>query len=370
MMGKVKDEVTGTTTVTPYFVFEPAQIPNIQNYHIYDSVTLIIRPTGITWGDTTQIETFHIHRLTELPELKEKEDYLKYNTQNTPYDPAEWATISFYPIKQRFRNLYFKLDDKIGNEFFDLLKARSEDITRTANFIKYFNGLVFIPDEDNHCLIKLSTLPTDLRINIHYHDASTNYVYSISNASIYTQFSYMNIVNEPVGTPYEAIQHQTTGLLFQNAVRGDAPYGQTVAQGMSGFFTKMQLPIQPSGSKYQTIVKAEIVMKMQKNVNNNNFGELTKISVYRSDVLNRLISPLSVNSINVEGRLVRDNIDPEKDAYVINITDYYDLLTKSANASQINHIVIGPSSVDLLRSFNRMTIDEVPILRVYYATYE
>ncbi|GHV65693.1 hypothetical protein FACS1894199_07070 [Bacteroidia bacterium] len=360
--GRITDPISGTITATPFIVFEPANVPTIQDYYIYDSITLHISPAQKTWGDSLKLQKFYLHWLKELPKIDDY-DYTIYNTYITPHEATPFDSIVFLPTQENFQHFYFNLNKNLGNTVYQMLKVKDENITNTINFLKWFKGIAFIPAPDNNCLMNWSSTSTDFAIQVHYHHDSQYYTYNINKASSYYYFNYVNIKHEPV-MPYLSIIKQQDGLPFQTAK-------QVISQGLNGYLLKIQLPIHPAGEKYRTIIKAEIRLNAQYATATNNFHDLSTIAVYSSDEYNRILGSIAYNSsYSLSGRLVKDTYYPENDHYLINITDYYSNLMNNPNAGDINHLLVGIQSTLLSTSFDKMVIDELPLLRVYYAKYE
>ncbi len=369
IVGTIEDPITGFTATQPYFSLVPAGGDPISIIHRFDSITFNIKYNGQIWGDTNQIQTFYLHQLTELPVLDEQNDLL-YNTTVTPYDATPLGSYQILPHSRNLNRFCMRLDDSLGLELFDKVKYNDVYITNNHYFVQYFKGVTLIPDNNNTCIFGFSAAADSISIQLHFHDAENEKVYKFSPSVAYSEYTYERQHNDATGTPYAALTKQTENLLFYEAARTDARYGQLVTQGLSGYAIKMRLPIAPAGDKYKTIVKAEIELRPQPS----SYREIKlpeTINLYQSNSDNDLISAITKpDGSAITGTLIREENRPEEERFVINITDYYNTLCQSNDADTKNYVIISVPADLMSGSFNRLTVDRIPVLNIYYASYE
>lgn len=369
IVGTIHDPITGVTTATPYLTLVPAGGSNIERIHVYDSVTFNLCYNGQIWGDTNTIQSFQLHQLTELPVLDPQNDLL-FNITTTPYNPVPLGSGRILARTQNLKKFQIRLNDELGRELFDKVKYNDPDIKNAHFFVKYFKGVVLVPDETNTCIFGFSSTADSINIQLHFHNADNKLTYSFTPSSAYSEYVYENLKNDAEDTPYATLTEQTQNLSFYDAARVGAPYGQLVTQGLSGYAIKMRLPVAPAGEKYKTVVKAEIELRPQPGV----FNQIKmpeSLYIYQSNPQNTLISTLTrPDGSAITGKLYREEGKPEKDRYVVNITDYYNALCQSANADAKNYIIISVPANEMATTFDRLTVDRIPVLNIYYARYE
>lgn len=369
LVGKVDDPITGITTVIPFFEIVPGGGTAINKDFVYDSVTFNCSYTSDIWGDTTQLQTYHLCQMEQLPTLDKKTDLI-YNVASVPYKTEPLGTYQVWPRKQRLQNMWFRLNDDLGRELYNMVRRQTVEITNSLRFIHWFKGVALVPEPGNTCILGLYSAPDSLSIRLHFHDGRGNYSYSFTKSSAYNKYTFMNMVNDAIDTPYEILKNQQDNLLFSDATRPGAKSGQTVTQGVSGYLIKMRLPIHPASEKYRTIIKAEIELVPQQGVSRF-FAMPSEVYVYKSDKDNRLISLLTTNDGKaLSGKLVDDPTKPNGNKYSINITDFYNALTLEGDASSNSYILISIPYEQMNNSLNRLVIDEIPVLKIYYAKYE
>lgn len=371
LAGKVEDPISGTTTVTPYFEIVPSGGTKvIGNIHTYDSLTFDAVFNGQSWGDTTQLQIYHLYQLQHTPEL-DPEDDLIYNNETVVHHPEPLGSYKTRAERERLKRFRFRLSDEVGRDLFNKLRTSDPVLDDDFDFIRYFKGLVLMPDPNNSCILGFSSNPDSIGLTLHFHNASTELSYKFNKSRTYNKYTFMNMVNNAAGTPYANLENQDENLLFNEAVRPNAPFGQTISQGLSGYMIKMRLPIAPAGDKYKTIVKATIELHPQLYTTRGNYHRPQTIYVYKSNERNEPLSTIT----NAAGKAVTGTLQqvynrPEEDKYVINITDYYNTLCQNTDAQNDNYVIVSISLSEMNSSFNRIVIDEVPVLKVYYAQYE
>lgn len=368
--GHTNDPVSGQLTATPYFEIVPSGGTNITRLHSYDSLLFTAPYTGDIWGDTTVRQTFYVYQLESLPTL-DKETDLIYNNASVPLKSTPLGVSRIVPRTDKLNKFYIRLDDSLGRQLFDMVLRKNPQISEPISFIKSFHGLALVADPANTCLIGFKPSTDSLGLELYFHDQTgKNYTYRFNKSSAYNKYTFNNFTNDASGTPYDVLTNHFQNLSFQQAKRPDAPLGQTVSQGLNGYLIKMQLPIVAASEKYRTIVKAEIELYSQQNVNLY-YPACKTVNIYKSDRQNKILSSIKkADGSDLTGTLVEDANRPEDTRYVINITDYYNSLTTQSNANEMNYVIISIPLTEMNSSFNRLVIDEVPKLNVYYAKYE
>ena len=369
LAGRANDPITGVTITTPYFEIVPSGGSRVENTYIYDSITFNAVFNKTIWGDTTTLQQFHLYQLKATPTLNPDDDLI-YNNATVPHEAEPLGSYTTWPTQERLKKFQFRLNDEVGRDLFDKLRQNDYVVQNDLDFIRYFKGPTLMADPSNTCIFGLSPAADSIGIKIHFHSSTGDLTYSFNKSKNYNQYTFMNIVNNAAGTPYAALTKQSENLPFAAAKRPNAVDGQTVTQGLSGYMIKMKLPIAPAGNKYQTIVKAEIELHPQQFVTT--YYPLPKtIYFYKSDVSNKALSTVTNIAGNaVTGSLVYKPNKPGYETYIINITDFYNSLCQRTDAEQNNEVLVSIPLTEMHSSFTRLTVDEVPVLKVYYAQYE
>lgn len=157
LLGSIKDSNFGNTTAKSYLELVASSY-SISNDAIYDSIGMILNYDTYYYGDTTKVQTYKLHRITETFEPEDSDNF--YNSSSLDYDTASLGQTTFTPRPNRTTDsLFIKMDDALGEEIFD--KIVDNDINNSDDFLQYFKGLAIIPDatQDSH-MLGFSTYPS------------------------------------------------------------------------------------------------------------------------------------------------------------------------------------------------------------------
>lgn len=388
IVGRMTDKVTGVTSATPYFQIIGSGnngIPNFDDTYIYDSLTLTFpfdpTKTKILAGDTATMQTFRIYRLDDFPRTN-YDDPCIYNHTTLPYLPEQLAELNIR-LEQHFlsqkKTWYFKLNDNLGEELFNLIRAQDSILNPAyaLDFLQYFKGLTIVPDDANMALLPIDA--SSLQLRCHYHLNEKDYIYSFPALASYSSGGYYAFTN---------IKHTPSAWLNDVKWKNPLPYAeadQAVIQGLNGYMLKMKLPFKSDVNSYRTIIKAEIVLE-PKIDNFEDIPEPTMIQVFTLDKYSRITGNLTDLSGNPVYGYVETNPNYKEDRkYKIDITDYYNSMVSGGTGGidpELNLLIglqgtpiqVGTSEIKTFVgmnniSFQRLIIDEVPVLRIYYANY-
>lgn len=396
-LGHMKDMYTGEVTATPYFQIAGNGITTIDvdRGYVYDSLTMNFpfdyTSMKLIAGDTINMQTYTLYRLSEYPKINYKEPAI-FNTESMAYREEDaLATLSLRLDNDFFtnpglggRNVYFKLSDKLGRELFDRMRAQDPIFERPLEFIRdYINGLAIVPAQTNTTLIPIDI--SKAALTCHYHAGNDQATGSFSlpalasiNSSLGSYFSFTNIKHTPSSWLEGANWRDSIPFSSKN---------QAVVQGMNGYALKIKLPYIANNDIYKTILKAEIVLKPIIG-NAEDIPELknTTLQIFSLDRYGRLRSALTDLSGNTLTASLQSNPDyQDSKSYVIDITDYYNSIASSvADIDPQLNLLIGLAGVSrqigydetltmvgtVATTFDRIVIDEIPILRIYYANYK
>ncbi|WP_162274038.1 DUF4270 family protein [Polaribacter reichenbachii] len=157
LLGSIKDDDFGNTTAKSYLELV-ASTYSISNDAIYDSIGMILNYDTYYYGDTTKVQTYKLHRITETFEPEDSDDF--YNESFLDYDSASLGETTFTPKPNKETDsLFIKMDDVLGEEIFN--KIVDNDINNSDDFLQYFKGLAIVPDTSlNSHILGFSAYPS------------------------------------------------------------------------------------------------------------------------------------------------------------------------------------------------------------------
>jgi len=253
LVGKANLPEIGEITSTSYFrIGLPNFTNNIPETAEFDSLNLVLKPSAHSltsfFGDTTAVQKIYAHRMTEAmsavtPQPRFPNEELPFYTvgtslytkQSFAYNPTPIGTLSFRPHVQSLDSVNMRLDQGIGQEFFDGLKRGDIQFTSNEQFIDYFKGLVLVPDEDNSAIVPFSDT---LQVKV-------NYSFVGADGHRQTAFKELNIVQR--GTQHNNITYNRTGTAFEElSIEKELPTSATGSltymQSGSGVVAKISFP--------------------------------------------------------------------------------------------------------------------------------
>ncbi|MEG0795614.1 MAG: DUF4270 family protein [Odoribacter sp.] len=368
-MGRYEDVYSGTTMAYPCFQLVPAYQPSIASRFTLDSVTFHFNFGEKIWGDTVNPvpQTFTLYQLSDLPTLKTDDNDYFYNTNSIPWG-KELARTSFIPKNRIMKYVYFRLpNDEFTEDLFNKMKNNDPIFKPVASssisyykFLNYFKGLAIQTSADNNCLFSIQMKPDSLYMRFHYHDSDIKNSFDLKLLTESNKYQYYTIKNEPA-PQFAALTNQKDEVPFTNNKLA-------MAQGLSGYMVKINIPEPEIPETFKTVVKAEIEIK-PKVWYSPIVASPSMISVYHTNKLNE-IKDIVFNSTDnpVIGKYKNDPGNLDNNRYIFDITDYYQQLSTQPSQNLKREILL--TIPNLTSSFDRMLVKDTPILRVYYATYK
>jgi hypothetical protein len=150
LLGSVIDEDLGHLSAKSYLQLVTSTF-SLSTDAVYDSIGMILNYDTYYLGDTTKLQTYKLHRITE--DFIPKEGDAFYNTSSLNYESESLGEISFTPKPNKETDsLFIKMDNVLGEEIFN--KILYNDINNSDDFLQYFKGLAIIPDtsQSNHVI--------------------------------------------------------------------------------------------------------------------------------------------------------------------------------------------------------------------------
>ena len=141
-------------------------------YARFDSVTLVLRPNGNFYGDTTKYAAFTVSRI--LNQIEKRDNGYLYSTSTVPTGAQLVDTTIKTKVKDiRNNEIEIKLPRSIGEPLFQGI-LRDEEPYTSENFLKTFPGLLVSPGADSYCIHGLNLSDTACMIRIYYHVYTAN----------------------------------------------------------------------------------------------------------------------------------------------------------------------------------------------------
>jgi len=170
--GAYDDPQTGAVQAQTYIEFSRTIDSESDRYAKFDSVTLVLRPNGNYYGDTTKYAAFRVFSLVKP--IEKRDDGNLYSTSTLPVDKKYADTAFKVKVKDITNNeLEIKLSSSFGESLFQGI-LRDDDAFKMGNFLKTFPGLSVAAGTESACVHGLNLADSACMIRVYYH-ISTSY---------------------------------------------------------------------------------------------------------------------------------------------------------------------------------------------------
>ena len=361
LVGNYSDATFGKINSNSYFQIGVPDGFDVENNDIYDSLNLVIKYSGYSFGDTTKGQKISVHQLTENIKLNDNDLLTSKDVFN--YNQEPMGTIIYTPLPNGSTDsLVIKLSDYIGSDLFTKMQENSEVLTDDESFRNYFHGLALVTDDSYEgSIIGFNVSDTKLILYTSRESSVSteeiNYTFSLKDSA--KQFN--NIEHNFSSSQLNKLSQQrdklssseTNGLSFLQggiglAIRVDVPALQDVLLYNRGLIVKAELSISPSVGSY------------------NYFKLPDYLYVYASDKLNRTNTAIASSS------LTTDNLYNEETEYTFDITTYLNYDLSDSYIDPENGFLITLPPDELTTTFYRLIADsnsKNTRLKIYYLSY-
>lgn len=369
VFGKVKSNSYFQLASSSYTLNNGGSDTETTNY-VFDSIAMILKYDNYYYGDTTKVQTFDIHRLTQKVKPNSEDDSF-YNNSVLSYSDESIGTISYRPRPIEKDSITIKMNDAFGAALFQKLKRR--EITDFDSFSEYLKGLVLVSStSSSSSVIGFQAATSKIRLYYSKNQAGTedtSYIidFTISEAS----------------KQFNSISLDKTGTLLQNLPIASSKLSSSITdrqgfiQSGTGVACRIDFPnikqlkyISDKGA----IVSAELLLKPVSNSFSEQYPLADSLKVYVADNLNRISGSLENNSgTYVYGALNKKSDEfNENLGYVIPIGNFLQKEMWKKSDSRSSLILTLPV---IYKAVNRIVLgdqkhpDNKIQLKIYYTSY-
>lgn len=256
LVGNYETYGLGNAVAASYMSFTNEYADDIEDHENFDSLTITLKYSGYSKGDTLKPFKIRIHRLLDTLQTNFTTDVF-YNTSHFQYS-SPIDSFTFYPRPNRGKDLEFKMNKALGEELWQLI---DEQITNTK-FESYFKGIVLTCDQEvSHTVLGFSAADTTgLTLNLYSHknaDLDQATVRRIGIKDVIHQYNQIKSSN--------AIADMDTKLTKQNySISETATNNITFIQCGTGYFTRIDFPFLSDLQEFNErgrIVQATLLIK-------------------------------------------------------------------------------------------------------------
>lgn len=363
LIGNYHDSYVGKTTASTYLQLGLPTISDVATLlpksAFFDSIVLIMRPSGYYYGDTTKPFSISVFQLDEQPAYDLEGPGYTYNTNTVPLKPGGPMVTWSKTIKPSFRDsVNIRLPQHIGNDFFEKLRAKAPQVSSETSFLDYFKGLCIQPSNtDGAAAYGFNLADTSVRMRIYYHRTIPYKVNDVLDFNLTrTSHQFNRIITDRTGT---SLERTFSGQreFFANATN---PFSFT--QAGTGVFLKARFPALRNLLKINEVVRlmdAKLVLKPVKGTYDYYVNKLPNpLKVHPTNASNILGDPLAEVDGSGSPQLrspVIDDLYGINTTYTFNITSYIGALLNTPGAAESGLFIL-ESDAHRAKQINRAVI--------------
>lgn len=357
-----------SNTSSSYSIGSASTSDTENSNYVFDSIAVVLKYDDYFYGDTTKVQTFDVHRITQKVKPN-TDDSSFYNSSKLSYDATSLGSYSYKPRPTEKDSIHVRLSDAFGSALF--LRLKNNEITNFDEFTEYLKGIVIVPNVSNSSSVIGFDLSSEVRLYYSKYQSG-------EEESIVKSFTVADATKQ-----FNAISLDKTGTLIQNLPASSSKLVSTLSgnkgfiQSGSGLACRLDFPnIKELNyvSDQGTIVDAVLTIKAVNNSYSDTYALPESLQVYEVDHLNRLIGALT----DSEGNELLANLNKSKDElnenvqYTLSIGSFLqkEMLKESSSRSsliltipnynkEVSRVVLGDQNL----ASNKME------LKIYYLTY-
>jgi len=366
LVGGVSDPKLGNVSASGYIqVSNPSFTPATNA--IFDSLVLVISYSNYYYGDTTQAQTFEVHRVTKdfktysLPMYWVNEgqysvlykDASLYNTTKTETDPTPLGSRQVFVRPLSKDSLHIRLDDALGQEWLDGVKNQLPNLMESDKFLTYFKGVSIVnASAQPSCVVGLNT--DGMKIRLYYEEYSDDRL--TQKHQDYTfgaqLYNYSNIQADRSATLLKDIG--TTG-----EVASSVTDNETYIQAGVGLVTKVRFPHMLKSidlTKTLMVNQAQLIIEPVKGSFDVDHPYPKTLTIYKTDNSNLPLALMSADyntSASQAASYTEDKETRTSSGYTFNITQYIQNLSFT-EGNLNNGLLLMPLGTELTTKVNKI----------------
>lgn len=369
-VGHFQDDVFGGITCHSYFQVGLPSGFDFQVEDQYDSLTLVILYNGYSFGDTTKLQRFEIHQLTEPITLNDNNTLT--SDVSFEYNPNPIGELTYAPRPMTLKDtLSIRLSDDLGSNLFNRLMNDPEMQGNEDLFLSYFPGLALVTDEafEGSVIGFYANIGTDARMILHTSRMEltvekVDYVFGLND--IDKQFN--QILHDFSSTSLNPLHEQKNEL---SSVETD---NLAYIQGGSGLVVRVDFPSLSEIMLFERGEIAEAILSISPVHNSTiEFTLPSDLILFKTDNTNQLLESVKTSDgVISSSTLVVDEFYYENTAYTFDVTQYLkDELADSYIDPEDGLLVTLPTNTHNTRFYRAMMDSKGPNteLKIYYLKY-
>lgn len=338
LVGHYPDPYLGATTASTYLQFGLPTLGEdvstlFPSHARFDSLTLLMKPDGYYYGDTSQPFSVSAHQLAAQPDYTYADKL--YNTSSVKLMSGELGHFSKPISPARKDTVKITLPASTGQDFFDKIKAKATQFQTEDNFLNYFRGICVQPQAAaTGALYSFKMGDSSVRMRLHYHLTLPHYESKYIDFYVTrTSYHFNRIVTDRTGTTLE----RTAPKQREFFATPQHPYSFT--QSATGVLLKIKFPSLRELLKIDDVVRLMDAKLILKPVNQSfdlyQYMLPPQLYMAQTDATNAIGSPLADSTGNLQYRAPYiDRLYGVNTAYTFDLTSYANALFNTEGTAE------------------------------------
>lgn len=256
LVGRIHDADLGRMESRSYFRLSNEQLAlsSLPENSSYDSLSIRFYYNGYSYGDTTKLIRFNLHRVIEdiepyeFPIALEDDEYPVFASGGTTllanrefaYDGESLGSVSFRPRPNTPEDtvVAIKLNDEFGQILFDMAVNEDTRLTVNDDFFNFLKGVVLVPANGSEGAV--IGFKDSVAFEIHYsyetQDDGMREQGVINFPIGASTYQFNRIITDREGMPLAALSDQNDNIA--SSLTGNRTY----IQGLTGVVTRLRFP--------------------------------------------------------------------------------------------------------------------------------
>lgn len=323
MVGTHNDTNFAKITASSYAeIVIPAENPLPGQNIEFDSIVMVLKPTGNYYGDTTLPFKLSVHRVIQKIDNEDTTNNTFYYPMAFPYEIDELGSTTTYVKPTRKKEVTIRLADELGIDWLKKMKEQNTIFSNQENFRAYFPGVVIRSDSmSNNALYYFNSDDSTVLIRLYYRLRTTQTTSKYLNFRFRSEKQYNNIVYNKTNTPFK-IYRQYKREIYESAQMNNRAY---ISNNMPSYakITFPNLVSLKEAHPYIRILKAELQIHPAPGTFQYPYSLPDSLVVAISNSDNLFSSNLQNSDGSLQtGNLTVDKLNGAEPTYTFDITSY------------------------------------------------
>lgn len=369
LVGTFQDTIFGKVDCRSFFRIGLPVANNILENDVYDSVKLILKHSGYSYGDTTVPFTINVNRV--IDDIEAYDDGYIYSTSSFPIEETPIGSYTYNPRPNFMDSVEVPIDDNIGKELYDMIYEKDEIVSTEQMFRYYYLKGLALTAPGAKTILKYTASSGNIKIRLYYHRYVNNEKVDLAMDFPMTnpELQFNQIKHDFSGSEYglQSLKNRRDAIVSSKT--GDFSF----LYGGVGLLLKIRFPSMSDFLlvKNRFILSAQLELRPKAGTYRN-YTLPSVLMTYRTDYSNTFGSIFyNYDGSIKQPTLVVDNEFNEGTVYKFDVSDYIKDELSDSYFDTDQGLLICTLPDYFTDKFDRIIFegDRAPVLKLYVVNY-